>query len=85
MRERSNGVGMEAMVILEDDTHADDCVELVVKEDMVEVLGLTSDSDDEVVAPIGAGVGEVVVANEDDIEEDPNEGSSAPSSRVASY
>ncbi|KAF1871574.1 hypothetical protein Lal_00020368 [Lupinus albus] len=57
---------------------------LRVIEDTVEVLDLTSYSYDEVLAQVGEGVGEVVVANKDDTEEDPSEGSSAPSSRVAS-
>ncbi|OIV98232.1 hypothetical protein TanjilG_09884 [Lupinus angustifolius] len=69
---------MEARAILEDDIDVDNCVELVMIEDTIEVEGLTSDSDDKIVAPIGAGA--VVVANKDDTKEDPKEGSSTPSS-----
>ncbi|OIV90400.1 hypothetical protein TanjilG_10700 [Lupinus angustifolius] len=67
----------------EDNIDVDNCVELVVIEDMFEVVDLTSNSDHEVVGLVGAGVGAVPMANKDDTEGDPIEGSSAPSIEMA--
>ncbi|CAL0313007.1 unnamed protein product [Lupinus luteus] len=64
---------MEARAILEDGIDVDDCVELVVVEDTIEVWDPTSDSEDEVVALAGAGVGAAVMANEDGTEGDQND------------
>ncbi|KAF1859993.1 hypothetical protein Lal_00027841 [Lupinus albus] len=52
-RESSRGAEMEARAILKEYIDVNDYVELVVIEDTVEVWDLTSDSDDEVVGPIG--------------------------------
>ncbi|OIW03306.1 hypothetical protein TanjilG_16456 [Lupinus angustifolius] len=70
MREGSGGAVMEMRVILEDDTEVDDCVELVVIEDTVELEDLASYSNDEVVALVRAGTRAVAMANKDDTEED---------------
>ncbi|KAF1866285.1 hypothetical protein Lal_00024289 [Lupinus albus] len=81
-REKNKGAWMEVRAILEDDIDVDDYVELVVLEDIVEVSDLTSDSDDDIFAIVGASARAVAMANDDDTEEDPSEGSSAPSNKL---